>query len=127
MLNVALCLQDIVRWCCESSFVHPNQRDHAGFTPLLDCCAHSRDTASIHLLLTHGADVNVASYAEGLRPVHAAVRGNDVQLVRLLLACGADPTLPTHRGATLWQLASSHDMTDFLAGTNSYIKANTQP
>lgn len=106
-----------MRWCCESRFVHPNQRDELGFTPLLDCCAHSRHTHSIHLLLEHGADVNVASYAEGLRPVHAAVRSGDVQLVRLLLACGADPTLPTNRGATVWQLANSREMTDFLAGT----------
>lgn len=74
------------------------------------------------LLLSHGADVN-ASAAGGIKPIHDAVEGDHVQLVRLLLSYGADPTISTYAGETAFNLSKSRSMTEFIrgkSGTSAY-------
>ena len=53
----------------------------------------SRDfTRCVQVLLSHGADVNLAT-VEGWTPVHAVCRyGNNIDIVNLLLSHGADLT-----------------------------------
>jgi len=54
-------------------------------------------------LLAAGADVNARS--ESAAPIHGAVLGGRVEMVRLLLARGANPSLPDYKGRDAGQLA----------------------
>jgi ankyrin repeat protein len=61
-----------------------------GFTPL-GLAAFFRHPEAVRLLLTNGADVNVASRnTQRVAPLHSAVAGGTVEIVRDLLAHGAD-------------------------------------
>lgn len=48
------------------------------------------------------------------RPLLEAVENNHLEIVRLLLSFGADPTLATYGGQTPLSLSTSEDMTEFL-------------
>jgi len=50
------------------------------------------------------------------RPLHDAVDSDCIEIVRLLLAAGADINLTTYSGKTVESLACSHDMRAFLRG-----------
>jgi len=50
------------------------------------------------------------------RPLHDAVDADCIEIVRLLLAAGADINLTTYSGKTVESLACSHDMRTFLRG-----------
>ena len=50
------------------------------------------------------------------RPLHDAVQSDDIEMVRLLLSCGADPQLSTFRGLSIWDVAHSPEMQQFLTG-----------
>lgn len=65
----------------------PDQRDHNGCTPL-HVAAFSGSQGVAQVLLQHGADPNAMDRA-GFVPLDNA--GRRVEMVRLLLACGADP------------------------------------
>lgn len=52
------------------------------------------------------------------RPIHDAVDNNRMEIVRLLLSCGADPTISTYSGRTPLKLARSEAMKTFLEGTH---------
>jgi ankyrin repeat protein len=62
------------------------------------------------LLLTHGADVN-AQQAEGITALHEAAQAGDVEMIRALLAAGADPHLRSKQFGTARELAlkAGHD------------------
>jgi len=61
-----------------------------GFTPL-GLAAFFRHPAAVRLLLANGAEVNVPSRnAQSVAPIHSAVAGGEVEIVRDLLASGAD-------------------------------------
>jgi len=51
------------------------------------------------------------------RPLHDAVDSDCIEIVRLLLAAGADINLTTYSGKTVESLACSHDMRAFLRGS----------
>lgn len=51
-----------------------------------------------------------------LRPLHDAVENNHVEVVRLLLACGADPTLTSCSGRGPIDMTSSVAMETFFEG-----------
>ena len=50
------------------------------------------------------------------RPLHDAVDSDCIEIVRLLLASGADINLTTYSGKTAESLACSHDMRAFFRG-----------
>ena len=50
------------------------------------------------------------------RPLHDAVENDHLELVRLLLSYGADPTLATYSGRSLLRMAHSRLMEAFLSG-----------
>ena len=61
-----------------------------GFTPL-GLAAFFRHPAAVRMLLANGAEVNVPSRnAQQVAPIHSAVAGGEVEIVRDLLASGAD-------------------------------------
>ncbi|HEV8231342.1 MAG TPA: ankyrin repeat domain-containing protein [Thermoanaerobaculia bacterium] len=61
-----------------------------GFTPL-GLAAFFRHPEAVRLLLANGADVNVASRnTQRVAPLHSAVAGGSAEIVRDLLAHGAD-------------------------------------
>ncbi|MDJ0870071.1 MAG: hypothetical protein QNK03_28545, partial [Myxococcota bacterium] len=75
-----------------------NRRTPDGRTPLFD--AASNAPALALALLEAGADANQVSGAAGL-PLHAAVRNEDLALVKALFAHGALPDLPDENGRTV--------------------------
>ncbi len=50
------------------------------------------------------------------RPLHDAVENDHLDVVRLLLSCGADPTLATYSGRSLMKMTHSDIMECFLSG-----------
>ncbi len=73
----------------------PNDTAPAG-TSALVVAAHSGHGALAAMLLDAGADANAAG--AGYAPLHAAVLRGDAELVRALLAHGADPNVRLVRG-----------------------------
>jgi ankyrin repeat protein len=68
-------------------------------TPLqVSLLTSSRGAAK--LLLSHGAQVN-ATQAEGITALHEAASSGDVEIVRMLLAAGADPLAKSKFGTPL--------------------------
>ena len=55
------------------------------------------------------------------RPLHDAVENNHVEVARLLLAYGADPSIATYSGLTPLKLAHSKKMIEFLRGTYHFF------
>lgn len=50
------------------------------------------------------------------RPLHDAVENDHVEVVRFLLACGADPTLTSYSGRGAINMTHSATMETFLEG-----------
>jgi ankyrin repeat protein len=73
-------------------------------TPMRNQALHavlalSRNPEIIGLLIEHGADVNAVQTA-GYRPLHQAAIAGNADVVRMLLAAGADPQARCDRGKT---------------------------
>lgn len=54
------------------------------------------------------------------RPLHDAVENDHLEIVRLLLSYGADPTLATYSGRTIMKMTHSELMEKFLTGTTEF-------
>ncbi|NWY00185.1 BCOR protein, partial [Nothoprocta ornata] len=52
------------------------------------------------------------------RPIHDAVENDHLEIVRLLLSYGADPTLATYSGRSIVKMTHSELMETFLTGAN---------
>lgn len=50
------------------------------------------------------------------RPIHDAVENDHLDVVRILLSYGADPTLATYSGRSLLKMTHSETMEGFLTG-----------
>ena len=74
---------------------------------ILRRAASNGDVASVHKLITEGADVNAQDNHGYTALISAASKGN-LEIVRLLLDANADPNLQTSFGATALSLASAH-------------------
>jgi ankyrin repeat protein len=64
----------------------------------------------VRLLVEHGADVHGRTAEGGATPLHNASQSGSVELVRTLLALGADPNVTTDDGRTPRDLAKSDDV-----------------
>lgn len=56
------------------------------------------------------------------RPLHDAVENDHLEIVRLLLSYGADPTLATYSGRTIMKMTHSELMEKFLTGMTKFKK-----
>ncbi len=59
------------------------------------------------------------------RPLHDAVENDHLDVVRLLLSCGADPTLATYSGRSLMKMTHSDIMECFLSGKSVLFLSST--
>ena len=65
---VRVCVQGVVQWCCETSYVDINSRNNAGYTPLHESCAASQ-CHIVECLIQFGADIHAMSQLDGARSV----------------------------------------------------------
>jgi ankyrin repeat protein len=100
-------LNEALVWACKSDRVEalpvlvergadPNADPYRG-TPLLWAAARNR-LAAATWLVEHGATTSRATFGgqahgQGVTPLHLAAQGDHVDMVKLLLAHGADPTV----------------------------------
>ncbi|SVD73256.1 uncharacterized protein METZ01_LOCUS426110, partial [marine metagenome] len=73
------------------------------------------------LLIERGADLDAAD--AGYAPLHTAVLRSDVQLVKMLLAHGADPNIRITRGSRVPRSTNWWVLPGFLAGGTPYLLA----
>jgi uncharacterized protein len=98
----------------------PNDVQPDGVSALV-LAAHSGNGTVAALLLEHGADPNV--FSSGYTALHAAILRSDVNLVKALLARGANPNqriakgTPMRRDTTDWNLPAA------LIGSTPYLLA----
>lgn len=78
--------------------------------PALYFAAIGGSVRAAEMLLDGGAFVNAR--AEAAAPIHGAVMGGSAEMVRLLLAHGADPSLPDYKGRDARTLARDVDRPD---------------
>lgn len=73
-----------------------------GITPLAQKCRHPHDgmLQTIAYMISQGADVKANADEYGNTPLHYAISGNNTQVVRLLLAKGADIEATNKAGCT---------------------------
>lgn len=74
-------------------------RDSLGATALHDAM-FQKNMEVIQLLLDYGFDVNAVSPVNGFTPLHHAVRVNNVDAAKMLLAFNADKTIKDAKGLT---------------------------
>lgn len=77
----------------------PNVRDRIGEKSPLHLAVAQGDVASVVLLISHGADVNLPD-KYGRSPLHESVLSRNVELCRLLVRSGANPHLVDKHGGT---------------------------
>lgn len=87
-----------------------------------------RSPMAVRTLLEHGANVNLACRKSGATPLHRAVtatgapgsagqRPAAMEIIRLLLAAGADPAIPNKSGRTPADYVKDEAIRSLLLGT----------
>ncbi|XP_034470339.1 BCL-6 corepressor-like [Hippoglossus hippoglossus] len=104
--------EEVVLYCLERRLCDVNHRDHAGYCALHEACARGW-LGIVRHLVEHEANVN-CSAQDGTRPLHDAVENDHMEVVRFLLACGADPTLTSYSGRGPINMTHSAAMETFL-------------
>ncbi len=101
----------MVRWLAGGGNI--NKRDRRGQTPLF-AATHGRQHRIVDFLIAHGADVNISSHEAPYHtyPIQTAVYNGELDIVKSLLAAGADISVRTSNGCTLLHLAAFHDHVD---------------
>jgi ankyrin repeat protein len=84
----------------------PNVRSKGGFAPLL-FAAQRGATASAHLLLDAGAEINATAAKDGLTPLSLAIASGHKELPALLIERGADTNIADSRGYTALHYAAA--------------------
>jgi len=100
--------------CLEQLFSSTNKVDlefknFNGFTPLHEA-VFAGCTSGVRCLVAHGANVNCKDGKSGRTPLHHAVESENIDVIRELLNCGADPSEPAFSGNTPLQIASGRGM-----------------
>jgi ankyrin repeat protein len=99
-------------------------RSPDGFTPL-QLAAYFGAPAAAALLIERGAQVDaVADNRQRIAPLHAAVAGRHPEVVRLLLAAGADPDARQQGGWTPLLAAAQHGDAEAVA---ALLEAGADP
>jgi uncharacterized protein len=94
---------------------HVDARSPDGFTPL-QLAAYFGAPAAAALLIERGEQVDaVADNPQRIAPLHAAVAGRHAEVVRLLLAAGAQPDSRQHGGWTPLLAAAQHGDAEIVA------------
>jgi ankyrin repeat protein len=83
--------------------------------------AHSGNGTVASLLLEHGADPN--GFVSGYSALHAAILRSDLNLVKALLARGADPNRRIARGTPMRRDTTDWNLPATLIGTPPYLLA----
>ena len=92
-----------------------NAQDRQGRTPLMEAIRHHSPLSSS--LLDKGANPNTfatAGSSAGITPLQQAVQANDIALVRLLLAHGANPNLQSPHQTNLLARARKHHQAEIV-------------
>jgi ankyrin repeat protein len=90
--------------------MNPNHMNWRGFTLLHDM-AHTGDVPKARLLIEHGADIDRIDDEYRSTPLGYAARWGHVEMVKLLLECGADPEKSGASWSTplAWARKKDHD------------------
>lgn len=86
-----------------------------GFTPLHFAAANRNYKAALALIEKGHATVNLQDFDQGHSPLHLAVAKGDVQMVQLLLDCGAPVNQEDVDGVTPLHLAAANGFTNVAA------------
>ena len=92
LFDSSRCHQSLVVDLLLSHNATVNITDNQGWTPLLRAFQKSGGDKIVKALVFSGADVNVSNF-NGESPLHLAVAQNNIDIVRLLLAYGAQESL----------------------------------
>lgn len=95
------------------SFVKPQMEVAYDFTSPLTVAVSKGDIDFIKKLIEYGADVNEIS--EDLSPLMIAARYNKVDILRVLLANGANPSARNEKGYTALKYAQLSNATEAIA------------
>ena len=99
-----------------------NQRDASTYTPL-HRAALENCTKNVEILIQNGAEINAMSeHSSGQTPLLFALWTRNVELIKLLLENGADPTIPENppEASTLEYARSYPYEPDFIALLEKY-------
>jgi uncharacterized protein len=125
----ALGNSDRVAWLLSQKPRLVNEFSPDGWTPL-HLAAHFGRTNVASMLISRGARVDaIARNGIANQPLQAAVAGRRPELVRLLIAAGADVDHQSHGGFTATHIAAENDDVDVLeqlkaAGANLRVRAS---
>lgn len=98
----------------------PNDSQPDGVSALV-LAAHSGNGNVAALLLQHGADPN--AFGSGYSALHAAILRSDLNLVKALLARGANPNLRMTKGTPLRRNTTDWNLPKTLIGSTPYMLA----
>lgn len=97
----------------QTSFVKPQIEISNSFSTPLNVAVGKGDLAFVKKLIEYGADVNEMS--EDLSPLMIAARYNKVEILKVLLASGANPSAKNDKGFTALKYAQLSNAADAIA------------
>lgn len=97
----------------QKSFVKPQIENVSSFATPLTVAVSKGDLEFVKKLIEYGADVNEIS--EDLTPLMIAARYNKVDILRILLSNGANPSARNEKGFTALKYAQLSNATEAIA------------
>ncbi|OMQ07969.1 ankyrin repeat domain-containing protein [[Flexibacter] sp. ATCC 35103] len=97
----------------QKSFVQPQIENVSSFATPLTVAVSKGDLEFVKKLIEYGADVNEIS--EDLTPLMIAARYNKVDILRILLSNGANPSVRNEKGFTALKYAQLSNATEAIA------------
>lgn len=97
----------------QTSFVKPQIEISNSFSTPMNVAVGKGDLAFVKKLIEYGADVNEMS--EDLSPLMIAARYNKVEILKVLLASGANPSAKNDKGFTALKYAQLSNAADAIA------------
>ncbi|MFH6998910.1 ankyrin repeat domain-containing protein [Flavobacterium sp. FlaQc-57] len=97
----------------QTSFVKPQIEISNSFSTPLNVAVSKGDLAFVKKLIEYGADVNEIS--EDLSPLMIAARYNKVEILKVLLASGANPAAKNDKGFTALKYAQLSNAAEAIA------------